>query len=450
MARRALAGALALSLAHPLSATAASLSRAPYVQSVAPASAVVAFRTDADCPASVRVSGEGSAWTASSASGRKHEVTVEGLAPATTYAYAVEACGSTVFEGGRLRTAPVPGTRRVHFAAFADFGTGTSDQAAVVRGIEQADPELVLGAGDVAYDSGTLAEFEDKFFRPMAKLLSGAPLYAAIGNHEYRTDSGGPYLDGLVLPANNPAGSELYYSFDWGHVHFAVLDSSCLVADTARCSGAAQRAWLAEDLAASRADFKIVMMHHPFWTTGVKRSEEGLRRAIAPVLEANGVDLVLAGHDHNYQRTVPMKGDGAAPAGERGIPYVVVGNGGANLNAFPGAQPAWIAFRDAAHKGFLDVMIEGGVLEARMIGTSGAVLDAFRIEKDLPDAPVSPDGPSVGVGPGLVSAAGCGSTGAPRGAASLAAGLLAALALGLSRRLARVPARTHRREPPRG
>src|SRR5512134_3181285 len=119
MVRRALAGALALSLAHPLSAAAASLSRAPYVQSVTPTSAVIAFRTDADCPASVRVTGGGATAVGASAPGRTHEVTVQGLAPAATYAYVVEACGSTVFDGGRLRTAPAPGTRRVHFAAFA-------------------------------------------------------------------------------------------------------------------------------------------------------------------------------------------------------------------------------------------------------------------------------------------------------------------------------------------
>lgn len=451
--RTLLAGALALSVARPLATQAATLTRAPYLQSVTPSGGIVAFRTDVDCPAVVRVEREGAAQQfASAAAGRTHAIQLEGLAPAASYAYSVEACGSVLFSGGRLRTAPVPGTRTIHFAAFADFGTGGGDQAAVVRGLEQADPELIIGPGDVAYDYGTAAELQDKFFRPMAKLLSGVPIYTAIGNHEYRTDSGGPYLESLYLPANNPQGTELYYSFDWGHVHFVTLDSNCLIADTARCSGAEQRAWLEQDLAASEADFTVVMLHHPFWTSGEKRSEEAVRRVVAPVLEREGVDLVLMGHDHNYQRTVPMKGDAPAPAGERGITYVVVGNGGANLNPFPGAAPPWIAARNDTQKGFLDVTIEEGMLEARMITTSGAVIDAFSIEKTLPALPAAgppADGgvdvtPPPPAAPGDVEtlpaevAAGCGSTGT--GAASLGAALLALLVMSRARRLARARA----------
>lgn len=456
--RTLLAGALALSVVRPLPAVAAALTRAPYLQSVTPTTAIVAFRTDVDCPATVRVErgGEAPLEFASATVARAHAVALEGLAAGATYAYSVEACGAPLFTGGRLRTAPPPGTRRIHFAAFADFGTGGDDQVAVVRELERADPELILGAGDVAYADGTHAEFETNFFEPMATLLSGAPIFTAIGNHEYHTDAGLPYLENLHLPANNPAATELYYSFDWGHVHFVTLDSNCLTVDTPRCSAAAQRAWLEQDLAASEADFTVVQLHHPFWTSGTKQPAEAARRLVAPVLEREGVDLVLMAHDHTYQRTVPMKGDGPAAPGEAGITYVLVGNGGAKLYPFTAPAPAWIAYRDDTRKGFLDVTIEEGVLEARMVTTSGATIDAFSIVKALPPLAPPAASPSPGGGdgaPGVLPpgeealpaevVAGCGSAGAGAGAASVGAAMLLAIA-GLAPRRLRVRARTRR------
>jgi hypothetical protein len=96
------------------------------------------------------------------------------------------------------------------------------------------------------------------------------------------------------------------------------------------------------------------------------------------------VDLVLTGHDHNYERSKPMKGDAVAPAGTRGIPYVVVGSGGASLRAFPSStQPSWTAVRDNKVYGFMDVVVDGGTLTARLITSTGTVRDTLTLTKTV-------------------------------------------------------------------
>jgi hypothetical protein len=114
-----------------------------------------------------------------------------------------------------------------------------------------------------------------------------------------------------------------------------------------------------------------------------------MRREFAPLFEQYNVDLVLTGHDHNYERSKPMKGDAVAPSGTRGIPYLVVGSGGANLRAFPSAQPSWTAYRNNSDVGYLDVAVNGGTLNARFITASGSVRDSLTLTKTLPATQVA-------------------------------------------------------------
>ena len=365
------------------------LPRQPYLQSVGTTSALVVFRTSASCSPLVRF-GEGNALarTASaSAAGWQHAVKLDGLSPGKTYGYSVEACGSVT--GLRsFQTATGPETSRVHFTAMGDFGTGGSLQAKVLALLGQPSRagEFLLTLGDNAYSSGTDAEFQSNMFKPMAALLRTTPLFPTPGNHEYITNNAQPYLDAFYLPANNPAKSERFYSFDWGPVHFASLDSNCRTFSVKDCTTASQQAWLAQDLAATTRPWKIVFFHHPPWSSGEHGSSTAMRRDFAPLFEQYGVDLVLNGHDHNYERTKVMKGDAVAASGARGIPYVVVGSGGATLRTFPGSSPSWSAFRDNTNVGYLDVVVDGGALTAKFITSAGAVRDSLTLTKTLPQA----------------------------------------------------------------
>jgi acid phosphatase type 7 len=372
------------------------LPRQPYLQSVGPTSALVAFRTGVSCTPFVRF-GPGtdvSRTAMAPAAGWRHAVKLTGLSPGQTYSYVVEACGS-VTGVRQFRTATPPGTSRVHFTAMGDFGTGGSAQAQVLSRLSQPGRagELVLALGDNAYSSGTEQEFQDRMFKPMAALLRQVPLFPSLGNHEYVTNQGQPYLDNFYLPANNPAGTERYYSFDWGPVHFVALDSNCAIglASSDRCTLAAQKSWLAQDLAATRQPWKVVFFHHPPWSSGAHGSQLKMRREFAPLFEQHGVDLVLTGHDHNYERSKPMKGDGVAPSGTRGIVYLVVGSGGASLRSFPSAQPSWTAYRNNTDAGYLDVVVDGGTLSARFINPAGTVRDSLKLTKTLPAATAERD-----------------------------------------------------------
>ena len=373
------------------------LPRQPYLQSVGTTSALVAFRSGVSCTPFVRY-GEGSDLSrtaTATAAGWRHAVKLTGLSPGRTYNYVVEACGS-VTGLRRFQTATGPESTRVHFTALGDFGTGGSKQLEVLKQLTAGRAgELLLTLGDNAYSSGTESELQSNLFAPMATLLRQVPLFPSPGNHEYVTHSAQPYLDNFYLPANNPQNTERYYSFDWGPVHFVSLDSNCSTGTTGVCTMSAQKSWLQQDLAATSRPWKVVYFHHPPWSSGSHGSSTRMRDTFAPVFEQYGVDLVLTGHDHNYERSKPMKGSAVAPSGTRGIPYLVVGSGGATLRSFPGAQPSWTAFRDNTTMGYLDVVVDGGTLTTKFISSTGTVRDTLTLTKTVPVAAAQPSAVSA-------------------------------------------------------
>ncbi|MET0406492.1 MAG: metallophosphoesterase family protein, partial [Cystobacter sp.] len=383
---RACSGSSAPSPTAPTADSGPTLPRKPYLQSVGTTSAIVAFRTSTSCTPFVRY-GEGtdiSRSASATVAGYRHAVRLDGLSAGSTYSYVVEACGSVM--GVRtFQTATVPGTSRVRFTAMGDFGTGGSAQRKVLQvlGKPARAGEFLLTLGDNAYSSGTEAEFQSNMVTPMADLLRVTPLFTTPGNHEYITSKAQPYLDNFYLPANNPANTERYYSFDWGPVHFVSLDSNCVSYPTKECTNALQQDWLAKDLAATRQPWKIVFFHHPPWSSGDHGSSSSMRKAFVPLFEQYGVDLVLTGHDHNYERSKSMKGDTVAATGTPGIPYLVVGSGGATIRPFETSKPSWSAFRDDTNMGYLDVTVDGGTLTANFITASDSVRDTLTLKKTV-------------------------------------------------------------------
>ncbi|QRO00570.1 metallophosphoesterase [Archangium violaceum] len=376
------------------SACADGLARQPYLQRVGPETATVAFRLDAPCVPTVLYGTNGSTdQTAQSAdTGRNHAVVLAGLQPGTEYTYLVDACGART-NPVRFSTAPVPGTRNVHFTAVGDFGMNNADQRSVATAMLGRKPDLFVMLGDNAYSSGTETEIQNNLFAPMAPLLSQVPFFATPGNHEYVTNQAQPYFDNLYLPTS-PSGGERYYSFDWGHIHFVSLDSNCAIglASSDRCSLAAQKKWVEQDLAASTAPWKIVFFHHPPWSSGEHGSQLLMRREFSPLFEKYGVDLVLNGHDHHYERMYPMQGNDVAASSTQSPTYLVVGSGGASLRRFDNGKPSWTVLRNDADHGYLDVKVEEGTLTAQMLTPSGKVIDSFSLSKDLPPLEQRPDG----------------------------------------------------------
>jgi hypothetical protein len=195
----------------------------------------------------------------------------------------------------------------VKFAVIGDTGTGSSKQhdvADIMVQYRAAFPyEFALLLGDNMYGGETAVDFEKKFSDPYKELLAqNVKFYAALGNHDQALQTN--YVN------FNMDGKE-YYRFKKGNVAFYALNSNYM--------DKKQVKWLEDELAKDTSDWKVAFMHHPPYSSGGKHgSDSQLREVIEPIFVKYGVNVVLTGHDHFYERIVPQKG----------IYYFVSGAGG--------------------------------------------------------------------------------------------------------------------------
>jgi len=207
-----------------------------------------------------------------------------------------------------FRTLPDSEIRSFRFAVVGDLGWRGKEQSAVFTQIAKYNPSFIIMTGDLAYPSGRYKDFQEQFLQPLAPILATIPIFPTMGNHDLGADKGGKaYLDIFSLPHNNPEQTERYYSFDAGPIHFTVLDSS--KPKLLRNPEAKQVRWLDADLGATQQRWKIVVFHHPPYSSGIYRwSDKKIRKAIEPLLVKHNVDLVFNGHSHTYQRSHPQEG----------------------------------------------------------------------------------------------------------------------------------------------
>jgi predicted MPP superfamily phosphohydrolase len=195
----------------------------------------------------------------------------------------------------------------VRFAIIGDTGTGSSKQhdlADIMVRYQQVFPfETVLLLGDNFYGSETPADYQKKFedvYRPL--LNNKVKFYASLGNHDEPNQRFYEHF--------NMNGKE-YYRFSKGNVAFYALNSNYM--------DPKQVKWLEQELAKDTADWKIAFCHHPPYSSGSKHgSDKQLREVVEPIFVKYGVNMVLTGHDHFYERIKP----------QQGIYYFVSGAGG--------------------------------------------------------------------------------------------------------------------------
>jgi hypothetical protein len=211
------------------------------------------------------------------------------------------------------------------FVVYGDMrAPGHAAHAQVVAGILREKPGLVLNTGDLVAAGGDATAWQ-RYFEITRVLGATTPIVPALGNHEsYLGGAAGSWaLFGLKSAGSAPASG--YASFEWGALHFVVLDTNLLDAE--------QLTWLTRDLAAAarrhpRAIFAIC--HEGPWSSGPHGGSSTMERDVVPILAAGGVTLLFAGHDHLYERGAgPVRGGGGSAP--RRLPYVVTGGGGAPL-----------------------------------------------------------------------------------------------------------------------
>ncbi|MGE5830136.1 MAG: metallophosphoesterase family protein [Micromonosporaceae bacterium] len=190
----------------------------------------------------------------------------------------------------------------------------------------------IAALGDLAYQNGSATDFARCFDPTWGRFR--ARIRPAIGNHEYGSADAAPYFRYFGPAAGEPGRG--YYSYDLGAWHVVVLNSNCgLVGCQA---GSAQERWLRADLAASPRACTLAYWHHPLFTSGANHPGEVRMRPLFQALYDAGAEVVLTGHNHNYERFAPQSPTGAADP-SRGIREFVVGTGGGGRYAFGAVQP---------------------------------------------------------------------------------------------------------------
>jgi len=384
--------ALSLPLFLRTSARASALARHPYIQNTGIDRATIIWTTRENSAGEVVYSKDSALWRSRAAVTRphtfeetestspcyRHQVELTGLEPNTRYFYRVQQDGSDLApnEGLSFQTA---GSGAFSFLVMGDSGMGSAEQSFLAKRLAQETCSFVVHTGDLVYPRGSFDGYEEHYFRIHRDLMKQRAFFPCPGNHEYMTAEALPYLAVHATPESGvpAADNGRYYSFDWSNAHFISIDSNTPLVEAATGKGQ-MISWLEADLAGTRKFWKIVYFHHPPFPTGRHRDDplSALARDhLVPIFERHGVQVVLNGHEHNYQRSHPIRG-GDVASDSSGTIYVTTGGGGANLYEAPANK--LMAVAKAEHH-YLRIRVDGHKMEVQAVGLDGREIDDFSL-----------------------------------------------------------------------
>ncbi|MBM3462311.1 MAG: hypothetical protein FJX76_09440 [Armatimonadetes bacterium] len=373
---------------------------------------------------------------------RIYTAQLRGYPPGSRFAYRVKRDNTVVFQAsGQSRKGPGAPTR---IAVMGDTGTGTPGQAAVAYRINEFQPDYAVILGDIAYSRGTVKNYYDWFYPPYnankASMKDGGPLMRALpfvgvaGNHDIsiswksitdldKIPDALAYFFFWDQPLNGPlgvvgpftpklAGSDAAkkrflaaagkrfprmanFSFDYGNVHWLVLDSNPHV----DWRDAKLRAWVAADLdAVPKGVWRMVAYHHAAFHSSSHHADALQMRALARLFEQKHVDVVFAGHVHEYERphpirygaegtiTVDRSYDGVKDTTPNGVLYVTSGIGGQRgaseyLGGVAYRPKVYTNVYDTSQASYTAVEVNGARMELRQIGADGKIVDRFALTR---------------------------------------------------------------------
>ncbi len=433
-ARGTIATAAAL-LALSLPAWAQTLTRGPYLQQGNQNSVVVRWRTSSATNSRVRIGttlvNPLPTIVDNTLSVTDHVVSVTGLMANTKYYYHVGSTSSMLFAPDANHffvTSPAPGTAKpTRIWVLGDAGTGSAAQTSVrdayysFTGTRHTDLWLMLG--DNAYNDGTDAEYQSYVFNVYGSMLRKSVLWSTLGNHDGHTADSiaqtGPYYDIFTFPKNaesggTSSGTEAYYSFDYGNIHFICLESYDILTSTTAKN--AMKSWVTSDAAATTREWIVAFWHHPPYSKGSHDSDTDggmttMRAEFNPVLEDAGVDLILGGHSHAYERSFFINGHygdsstfsdalkvqagggqnptpytkAAGTPADSGTVYVVAGSSG-QVSA-SGALDHAAMYLSLRNMGSLVLDVDGNRMDVTFLRENGSQPDTFAIVKGAASTP---------------------------------------------------------------
>jgi hypothetical protein len=430
------------------------LTRGPYLQSPTENTIVIKWRTSVTTNSKVSFGTDSlnlSHTVSLNNSTKEHTVKLTNLAHSTTYYYSV-GNNATSFTSPsarfRFKTNPIPGSEvPTRVWAIGDFGKGNAEQVAVKNSYmhydDSSNTNVWIWLGDNVYNDGTDEEYQTKLFElnGFSDVFSWLPFWPSPGNHDYNTvweesaflgipysnipfeDHQGPYYDMVHVPTQAEAGGypsqlELFYSFDYGDVHFLSLNSE--VYDFSQTFEGIDRMkqWIEQDLQQNTRTFTIAYFHQPPYSKGSHDSDDAfelvmkaMRERVVPLLEEYDIDLVICGHSHVFERSKLIHGhygnsfsfepstmlkdgsngnfaqgnayhkDGLANTPD-GTVYVVCGNSGSKEDA-PSLNYPIMQFVDGGLDacGSFVMDIYKNRLDGKYLHMNGSVLDEFTILK---------------------------------------------------------------------
>ncbi len=251
------------------------------------------------------------------------------------------------------------------FAAFGDTRTGHNVHRAVVEAVAKERIDFVLNSGDLVDRGGVQAQWE-QFFQIEKPLLEKTPIIPAIGNHDW---SGRQYFRRYFM-LSRWTGDRRYYTQDWGNLRILTVDAGIECREGCDQFSFAERA-LAEG--AQKGMLMMVQLHFPPYSSGAHGSNKAVQKPITDLARRYGVELVLTGHDHDYERTKTLDG----------TTFVVTGSAGAPVR--PVAPHRFTAHaRTEPHYVLFDV--QGEQITLRAINLQGEVFDSAVIQPNPPEA----------------------------------------------------------------
>ena len=412
--------------------------RGPYLQKGTPTSMVVKWRTDQPTQSVIHYGTNQANLNQISTDNTlktEHELEITGLNPFTKYYYDVSNTSGVLIPGAvdiYWTTSPNHGTiQPVKAWILGDPGTANNNQRAVrdayYNHIGANHTDMILFLGDNAYSSGTDAEYQNAMFQNMYEdKLKNTVAWSTLGNHDGYTansqNQSGPYYDIFTFPTAGEAGglasgTEAYYSFDYANIHFIVLESY----ETNRSVGGTMYNWAQNDIQNTTQEWIVAMWHHPPYTKGSHNSDTEtplieMRQNFLPMLESNGIDLVLSGHSHSYERSYYLNGHygnansfnaaehivGINGGGNgkldgdgnyqklcnEGTVYITAGSSGKTSN---GNLNHNAMFYSVADLGSCLLEVNGDQLDVKFLRETGAIDDYFTIVKDNTSQPSCDD-----------------------------------------------------------